>query len=274
MNPNDIYKNDCEAGMKNLDSKSVDLIITSPPYADMKKYENFDGIHPDKYVDWFIPKVVEMSRVLKDTGSFILNINDKIEGGLRHPYVFDLVSEIHKQTDFKLYERLFWNKGKYLPNSKRFGDKVEYVFWFVKGTNFTFKLDEMRVPYDPKSLKRMSYKLKKRHSRTAENQDDKDYKDWNPNVLGALPSTLVTIGSESKRVSDNHVAVYPEKLVEYFVKGSTNEGDLVLDPFMGSGTTAVVCNRLKRNWIGFDTSELYIKEALERINLQNKIVNI
>jgi len=271
MELNRIYCEDCLEGMRRIDEKSIDLVLTSPPYADMKKYENSNGTHPDEYVSWFIPRIKEISRVLKDSGSFILNINDKVdENGFRHPYVFNLISEIYKQTDLKLYERLFWNKGKYLPNSRRFGDKVEYVFWFVKTKNFTFNLDQMRVPYDPKSIKRMEYKLKKRHSRTFENQDASEYKDWEPNSLGALPSTLVTIGSESKRISEHHVAVYPEKLVEYFIKGATNEGDLVLDPFMGSGTTAVVCEKLKRNWIGFDLSKLYIDEAIERIN-KNKI---
>ena len=267
MELNNIYNMNCLEGMKELTSETIDLIITSPPYSDLKQYDTFAGIHPDEYVDWFLPIVSEMPRILKSTGSFILNINDKVDSdGFRHPYVFDLVSRICKETPFKLYERLFWNKGKYLPNRKRFGDKVEYLLWFVKSKDYKFNIDEMRVPYDPKSIKRMTYQIKKRHSRTKENQDADDYKDWKPNILGALPSTLVTIGSESRRISDNHVAVYPERLVDYFVKGSTNEGDIVLDPFMGSGTTAVVCEKLKRNWIGFDVSQLYIDDANKRIS--------
>jgi DNA modification methylase len=76
---------------------------------------------------------------------------------------------------------------------------------------------------------------------------------------------LINIGSESKRISDNHIAVYPEKLSEYFIKGSTNEGDLVLDPFMGSGTTGVSAKKLKRSWIGFDSIEEYVNFANQRI---------
>jgi len=268
MEVNKIYCQDCEEGMRLLSDKSVDLVITSPPYADLKKYENFSGVHPDKYVEWFFPKILEISRVMKDTGSFILNINDKIgEDGFRHPYVFNLVSKITTDTNLKLYERLFWNKGKYIPSSKRFGDRVEYLFWFVKTNEFTFNMDEMRVPYDPKSIKRMKYKIKDRHPRTQENQKDGKYKEWIQNPLGALPSTLVSIGSESKKISEHHIAVYPEKLVDYFMRGSSNIGDLVLDPFMGSGTTAVVAKKLKRNWIGFDNSQLYITEAEKRISL-------
>lgn len=165
-----------------------------------------------------------------------------------------------------MYERLFWNKKKSIPNTHRFGDKIEYIFWFVKEKGFKLNMDEMRTEYSKTSINRMKYQLKSRHARTEENQaDDWKYKDWSPNIKGALPSTLVDISSEVKRVSKSHVAVFPEKLVEYFVKGSTNEGDIVLDPFMGSGTTGVVCRKLNRNWLGFEISEEYIVEAEKRI---------
>jgi DNA modification methylase len=75
----------------------------------------------------------------------------------------------------------------------------------------------------------------------------------------------VNISSESKRIADNHVAVYPVELVKYFIKGSTKEGDVVLDPFMGTGTTGVAAKSLGRNWIGFDLQEEYIKVAKNRI---------
>jgi DNA modification methylase len=107
----------------------------------------------------------------------------------------------------------------------------------------------------------MKYKLKTRHART----EDNNYKEWSPNLKGALPSTLIDISSEVKRVSTKHVAVFPEKLIEYFIKGSTNEGDVVLDPFMGSGTTGVVCHKLNRQWVGFEISKDYIIEAESRI---------
>jgi len=262
---NKIYNINCLDGMKMMDQESVDLVITSPPYADMKQYVDFKGIHPDEYVDWFLPIIKEIYRILKPTGSFILNINDKVNNGFRHPYVYDLISEVHKQTDFKMYDRLFWNKKKFIPNPHRFGDKIEYIFWFVKQKDFTFHMDEMRTEYNQKSIERMKYKLKARHARTEENQDSDNYKDWSPNPKGALPSTLIDISSEVKRVSSKHVAVFPEALVEYLIKGSTNQGDLVLDPFMGSGTTAAVCQRLKRNWLGFELSSEYITEANKRI---------
>lgn len=266
MEINKIYLGESLDLLRKLPDNYVDLVITSPPYADLKKYIDFSGIHPDKYVEWFIPYCKEIERVIKPTGSFILNINDKIQNGFRHPYVFDLISQLHKETNLKMFERLFWNKMKGLPNSKRFGDRVEYLFWFAKSDNFYLNLDEMRTEYSPKSIQRMKNPLKKRFARTSENQNSNQYKEWKPNPKGALPTTLINISSEFKRIADNHVAVYPEKLAEYFIKGSTKEGDLVLDPFMGTGTTALVSKKLKRNWIGFEMQEEYIQVIEKRLN--------
>jgi len=196
MELNKIFHGESLSLLKELDDNSVDLVITSPPYADLKVYIDNPGILADNYVEWFLPYCNEICRVIKPTGSFILNINDKVEGGFRHPYVFELISEIHKRTDLKLFERLF---------------------------------------------------------------------NWEPNPKGALPTTLINISSEAKRIADNHVAVYPVELVDYFIKGSTDEGDLVLDPFMGTGTTAVSSKKLGRNFIGFEKQIEYIEVANKRI---------
>jgi DNA modification methylase len=264
MEINAIHQGDSLELLKQLPDNSVDLVITSPPYADLKVYIDNGGILAKDYVNWFIPYCKEIERVLKPTGSFILNINDKVENGFRHPYVFDLISELHKQTGLKMFERLFWNKLKSLPNRARFGDRVEYLFWFAKEKGFKFNLDEMRTEYSEKSIKRMTKPLKKRFART-EGDDNLEYKDWAPNPKGALPTTLVNISSESKRIADNHVAVFPVELIEYFIKGATDKGDLVLDIFMGTGTTAVAANKLGRNWMGFELQQDYIDLANIRI---------
>jgi site-specific DNA-methyltransferase (adenine-specific)/site-specific DNA-methyltransferase (cytosine-N4-specific) len=264
MELNKIHQGDSLELLKQLPDNSVDLVITSPPYADLKVYIDNPGILADNYVEWFLPICNEICRVIKPTGSFILNINDKVEGGFRHPYVYDLISQIHKRTDLKMFERLFWNKLKSLPNRSRFGDRIEYLFWFAKEKGFQFYIDEMRTEYSEKSIKRMTKPLKKRFART-EGDEDIEYKDWAPNPKGALPTTLINISSESKRIADNHVAVYPVELVKYFIKGSTKEGNLVLDPFMGTGTTALACKQLGRNYIGFDLQQDYIDIANKRI---------
>lgn len=264
MELNKIYQGDSLELLKKLPDNSIDLVITSPPYSTLKVYIDNGGILAKDYVNWFIPYCKEIERVLKPTGSFILNINDKVENGFRHPYVFDLISELHKQTGLKMFERLFWNKLKSLPNRARFGDRVEYLFWFAKEKGFKFNLDDMRTEYSEKSIKRMTKPLKKRFART-EGDDNLEYKDWAPNPKGALPTTLVNISSESKRIADNHVAVFPVDLVEYFIKGATDKGDLVLDIFMGTGTTAVAAKKLGRNWMGFELQQDYIDLANNRI---------
>ena len=264
MEINAIHQGDSLELLKQLPDNSVDLVITSPPYSTLKVYIDNDGILAKDYVNWFIPYCKEIERVIKPTGSFILNINDKVENGFRHPYVFDLISELHKQTGLKMFERLFWNKLKSLPNRARFGDRVEYLFWFAKEKGFKFNLDEMRTEYSEKSIKRMTKPLKKRFART-EGDDNIEYKDWTPNPKGALPTTLVNISSESKRIADNHVAVFPVGLIEYFIKGATDKGDLVLDIFMGTGTTAVAAKKLGRNWMGFELQQDYIDVANIRI---------
>ena len=329
--PNTIYHGNSLDGMKKLEDESVDLVITSPPYADMKVYAGgFAGFHPDHYVEWFLPYCSEVARILRPTGSFILNINDKAQKGFRHPFVFELIFAIHNSEDYckmkgmdyahmhgmKLFERLFWNKGKYLAHPKRFGDKVEYLFWFSKTKDRTFNIDPMRLEYDQKSIKRMQRPLLKRFVRES-GEEVAEYKQggegsWAPNPEGAAPSclieegamlhvrpvvedlpegtvligerfeegvevidlsaeaddtptTIVNIGSEARRIAGNHVAVYPERLVNYFIQGATDEGDLVVDPFMGTGTTAVVAKALNREYIGFDISDDYVRTAVDRV---------
>jgi len=326
-----IYHGDSLAGMRLVESESIDLVITSPPYADMKVYEGgFGGFHPDEYVKWFLPYVAEIGRILKPTGSFILNVNDKSIDGFRHPFIFELIFAIHNAEDYcklkgleeldmhglRMFERLFWNKGKFLAHPSRFGDKVEYLFWFSKTKERKFNIDPMRLKYDEKSVKRMQRPLLKRFVRES-GEEVTEYKQggegsWAPNELGALPSvlveegamlhvrpvaedlpegtvligeriedsievvhpqvgdtphpsTIVTIGSETRRIAGNHVAVYPERLVNYFIQGATDEGDVVLDPFMGTGTTAVVAKALNRQYVGFDISADYVKTANARI---------
>jgi DNA modification methylase len=264
MEVNQIYNGDALELIKKLDDNSIDLVITSPPYSTLKTYITDPGISPDEWVDWIMPICKEIERVIKPTGSFILNVNDKVESGFRHPYVFDFISRLHKETNLKMFERLFWNKMKGLPNRSRFGDRVEFVFWFAKQKGFYFNIDEMRTEYSESSIKRFKKPLKKRYARTE--NDSNEYKDWSANTKGALPTTLVNISSESKRIADNHVAVYPLNFVKYFIKGATKPGDLVLDPFIGTGTTGLACKELGRNWIGFELQESYIPIAEKRIN--------
>ena len=140
-----VYHGDSLAGMRLVESESIDLVITSPPYADMKVYEGgFGGFHPDEYVKWFLPYVAEIGRILKPTGSFILNINDKSIDGFRHPFIFELIYAIHNAEDYcglkgleeldmhglRMFERLFWNKGSSSLTQSDSATKWSFCFGF------------------------------------------------------------------------------------------------------------------------------------------------
>ena len=154
------------------------------------------------------------------------------------------------------------NKKAFFDSMKK-GNNIKFSKEKQQEKGFKFNIDEMRTEYSEKSIQRMKKPLKKRYARTENDTDE--YKDWAPNPKGALPTTLVNISSESKRIADTHVAVYPIELVKYFIKGSTDKGDVVLDPFMGTGTTGVAAKQLGRNYIGFDLQQDYINVANKRI---------
>ena len=234
-----IHHMDSLEGMKKLPSESIDLVITSPPYADMKVYEGgFAGLHPDKYVEWFLPYVAEISRILKPTGSFILNINDKVVNTFRHPFIYELIFAIHNAEDYckmkkmkklnmnglKMFERLFWNKGKFLANPHRFGDKIEYLFWFSKSSGKRkINMDAMRMEYDKKSVARMKRPLIKRFVRES-GEESTEYVQggegsWKVNPNGALPSTMIEEGA----------MLHVPQIVENLKEGTT----LVLENFDG-----------------------------------------
>lgn len=264
---NNIYCGDsCNILSNCVDDNSINLHIHSPPYAKMKNYGECVGIEPNNYVKWYLPFAYQVYRTLKNNGSFILNINDCVIQGFRHNYVYELVYRLTNDIGFNLYERFVWNKGKSLCHPKRFRDSMEYIFWFTKNKDFYLNIDSMRVPYNPISIQRMKNPIIKRFNRTIDNQEAPEYKEWKPNPLGALPSTIVNIGSESKRISNINFAVYPEKLVSYFIKGATLPKETVCDIFSGSGTTCVSAKKLDRQYLGIELESKAVEESLQRLN--------
>lgn len=250
----------------------VDFVFTSPPYADMKQGPN--DKKPWEYAGWLLDRVASIAMAMKEGASLMIVINDKVVNGFRYPYVAEFMYEMACANpplgDLVLYERLFWNKSKRLQHRNRFGDSVEYILWYVKGTKPPeIDWDQMRVPYAESSIKRMEHPIINRYDRKAEHSSPdykKEYKPWKQNPKGAMPSTLVNIGSECKKISDLPVPVFPEKLVEYFLLGVTKPGDMVLDPFCGTGTTCVAARRHGRHYVGIDISEECCTIARERLN--------
>ena len=130
-----ILTGDCFELIKTLEDNSVDLVITSPPYADIVNYgKNISIKKPQDYCDWILPLFNEIHRVLKPSGSFILNINDNCSNGLRNPFIYELIYRSQKETKLKFYDTYIWHKKNGIPNGskKRFRNNTEFIFHFVK----------------------------------------------------------------------------------------------------------------------------------------------
>lgn len=267
---NKTHLGDCIELAKKLPDNSIDLIVTSPPYADTVSYGNsVKVLTPEEYIDWFLPLFHEAQRFLKDTGSFILNINDRATNGERNIYVFELVTRIVKEAKLKLFDRYIWFKKSALPmpGDKRLNDRIEYIFHFVKDSKkLKTNTDNVRVPYEEISLKRFKNKVHGNDivlsdGRTVLSQRGSSQ----PHPLGAKPITVFRFDTGSALRGLEHPAPFHPQLPEFFIKWLTDENDIVLDPFMGGGTTALVSKKLNRKYLGFEINSEYIKMTEERL---------
>lgn len=264
----DIFLGDALHQLQKMDENSIDLIITSPPYADQRK-ATYGGIHPDKYVDWFIPIADELLRVLKPTGTFVLNIKEKVVDGERHTYVLDLIVTM-RQHGWLWTEEFIWHKKNSYPGKwpNRFRDSWERLLQFNKTKKFNMYQDSVMVPmgdWAKTRLKNLSETDKTRDNSKVGSGFGKNISNWKDRDK-AYPSNVIHLATECG--NKNHSAAFPEELPEWFIKLFTKEGDIVLDPFMGSGTTLFVADRLQRNSVGIEIQKEYYD--LVKSELTNK----
>jgi len=257
---------DCFDVLKTIEPKSVDLVITSPPYADQRE-NTYGGIKPEKYVEWFLPISQELLRVIKPTGTFILNIKEKIVNGERNLYVLDLIKEMKKQGWFWT-EEFIWHKKNCYPGKwpNRFRDAWERLLQFNKEKQFNMYQEAVMVPMGDWAkirLKNLSETDKKRDNSKVGSGFGKNISKWIGREM-AYPTNVLTMATETS--NKNHSAVFPKKLPTWFIKLFTKEGDVVLDPFLGSGTTSVAALEIDRNSIGIELKEEYYKLAIRNIN--------
>ena len=263
----DIYNGDSKDVLKQLPENSVDLIVTSPPYADQRK-NTYGGVPPDKYVEWFLPIAEQLLRVLKPTGTFILNIKEKVVNGERSTYVLELIIEMRKQGWYWT-EEFIWHKKNSYPGKwpNRFRDSWERLLQFNKERKFHMYQDEVMVPmgdWANSRLKNLSETDKVRDNSKVGSGFGKNISNWLKRDK-AYPTNVLHLATECN--NKNHSAAFPEELPEWFIKLFTKENDTVLDPFMGSGTTIFVSNRMNRNAIGIDTVKEYCDMVKEKLNI-------
>jgi len=261
---------DCKEELKNFPENSVDLIFTSPPYADQRK-KTYGGIHPDKYVEWFLPTTEQLLRVLKPTGTFILNIKEKVINGERSTYVIELILAMRKQG-WLWTEEFIWHKKNCYPGKwpNRFRDAWERLLQFNKSKKFNMYQEEVMVPmgnWAKTRLINLSETDKERDESKVGSGFGKNISNWLSRDM-AYPTNVLHLATECN--NKNHSAAFPEGLPEWFIKLFTKEGDTVLDPFMGSGTTNIVASRMRRNSIGIEiVPEHYkmVKSQIEPVEL-------
>jgi site-specific DNA-methyltransferase (adenine-specific) len=272
---NKIIQGDCEEVLKDFPDNSIDLIFTSPPYADQRE-RAYGGVKPDDYVDWFLPKTEQFLRVLQPTGTFILNVKERVVNGERHIYVIELILKMREQG-WLWTEEFIWHKKNCYPGKwpNRFRDSWERLLQFNKRRKFNMYQEAVMVPigdWAEYRLANLSETDKIRDESKAGSGFGKNVSHW----LGrdkVYPTNVIHMATEC--LNRKHSAVFPVALPAWFIKLFTKEGDIVLDPFIGSGTTALAAIQLGRKYVGIDVDEKYCELARNRVSeIQIKLPQI
>lgn len=265
--PHSVFRGDCLDVLDNqIPAESVDLVFTSPPYADQRK-NNYGGIHPNDYVDWFLPRAEKIKLVLKPSGSFVLNIKEKAVSGERHPYVLNLILGM-KEQGWLWTEEYLWHKKNCYPGKwpNRFRDSWERLLHFTKSRKFKMNQDAVMVPtgdWAESRLKNLSETDKARDPSKNENGFGKNVSNWVGRDY-AYPTNVLHMATECGY--KGHPATFPVCLPSWFIKLFTDPEDTVLDPYAGSGTTSVAAKELKRRSVAIEIQEDFCTTIKERLS--------
>jgi len=263
--PNTLYHGQSETILPLFRSESVNLVVTSPPYADQRK-TTYGGIAPDEYVEWFLPITAQLFRILKPDGSFVLNIKERVVDGERHTYVMELILAMRKQG-WLWTEEYCWHKKNSYPGKwpNRFRDSWERCLHFTKDRKFAMYQDAVMVPmgdWADTRLRNLSETDKRRDNSRVGSGFGKNVSNW----VGrdkVYPSNVLHMATETG--NKGHSAAFPVELPAWFIKLFTQPGDVVLDPFTGSGTTNVAAKQLGRCHIGIEKESAYLAKAALRV---------
>jgi site-specific DNA-methyltransferase (adenine-specific) len=265
LHPNIILCGDCEEVLEVFPNNCIDLIITSPPYTNQRK-DTYGGTAPEKYIDWFLPKSKEFLRVLKPTGTFILNIKEKVSNGERNTYVIELILALRKQGWLWTEEYIWYKKtttpGKW-PN--RFRDVWERCLQFNKSRQFKMYQDNVMITPSVATIERAGRLTeidKIRYTSDTGSGYGRNIEKCCDRKM-VYPSNVLHLASESN--NRGHPAAFPVSLPEWFIKLFTKENDIVMDPFMGSGSSMIAAKRNNRDYVGIEIKPEYCKLGEQRI---------
>ncbi len=247
-----LYQGDSIEWLSSLEPESVDLIFADPPY-NLKKadWDNFES--QEAYIDWSLRWIEPASKALKSSGSLYICGFSEILADLKHP----------ASQFFYSCRWLVWHYRNKANLGKDWGRSHESILHFRKSGDFQLNLDDIRIPYGNHTLKYPSHP----QAATSNFGNGKRHDNWEPNPKGAKPKDVIEVPTTCNGMGEKtpHPTQKPEELLRKLVLGASSEGDLVVDPFSGSGTTLVVAQQLDRKWAGCDLNAEYNEWAIERI---------
>lgn len=262
MKKTTIYHGDCLEFLGTQEDNSIQLVITSPPYNVGKEYEN--PMPLEEYLAWQQQVIEECKRVLRPQGSIFWQVGNYVTNGEVVPLDI-LFYPIFADFGMKLRNRIVWHFRHGLHSTKRFSGRYEMILWFTKTDEYVYNLDDVRVP--------QLYPKKKHYKGPKKGQ-------VSSNPLGKNPSDVWELVWDIPNVKHNHPektahpCQFPEKMIERIVRAASNEGDIVFDPFLGSGTTVVVAYRLNRVGIGCEIVPHYVAIAEDRLRKEIEIARV
>lgn len=262
----EVYLGDSRDVLKEFPDSYFNLIVTSPPYADARK-THYNSIQPDRYVAFMVSFHDQLWRVLADDGSFVLNVKDKAVNGVRNRYVWHTIDAL-AELGWRCVDDYLWIKPNAMPGywKNRLRDEWEYCFHMTKRADFAMYQDAVRRPignWTEKRLAKLTGKSVGRHNSENNSGFGRDLRYWLDKET-VLPGNTVSVPLVGKNME--HPAAFPVGLPEFFVRLFTKEGDMILDPFAGSGTTGVAAEKLSRNVVLIDSERDYFQTMKARFD--------
>ncbi len=255
---------DCRGVLLNLENQ-VDLIITSPPYADARR-KHYHSVNPEEYAQWFVTFHSIFWKSLKETGSLVINIKDKVIKGVRHRYVWETIQCL-TDLGWHCIDDYIWVKKNPMPGfwPTRLRDGWEYCFHLAKSKKPFMNQAAVRIPMavsTQERLKRLSEQDRMRSHSKSQSGFGRTLSHWVDKET-VLPSNVLVLSVETQ--NRQHPAVFPISLPSFFIKLLCPEHGIVMDPFAGSGTTGEAALRLGHQAILIDANPAYCAIAEQRL---------